>query len=206
MPGGDVQVAAHVGGVHPLRRLEIVEVVQIALRPRLEDDLPALRRCHGATEAQLVQNVLFRPATAGVLHQDPHINLPQVPEPLRELRPAELDPFELRRGDVVVFRCPCGSGSPLVKRVVGLPGDRVAIDGDRVIVNDRVFGKASGNGECSSSESVASTLVGSHQYFVLGDCRRASLDSRSFGAVPAKGILGRAVLSLWPPGSVGRVQ
>jgi len=128
-----------------------------------------------------------------------------------------------RRGDIVILASPC-DGVRLVKRVVGLPGDLVAIEDSRLVINHRVAGYGPvgdgvarrlvcrSRGRVIASEALGearhAVLVGpmagaDHSwgpvrvppncYFVLGDNREASLDSRFFGTVDRSLILGRAV-------------
>lgn len=105
------------------------------------------------------------------------------------------------RGDIVVFSHPDGSGKVLVKRVIGLPGDEVALSGGDVFVN----------GELLREQYIARpswsdfgpALVPAGQYFVMGDNRSHSLDSRSWGFLPQRQLLGRAALVVWPPSRAG---
>lgn len=111
------------------------------------------------------------------------------------------------RGQVVVFRAPetaerCGEGSggtTFVKRIVGLPGERVSerdgvvhIDGQRLI---EPYVQPSRRGR--NSESWPRVPAG--HYFLLGDNRAHSCDSRTWGAVPRSSLIGPAVLTYWPP-------
>jgi len=111
---------------------------------------------------------------------------------------------EPQRGDVVVIRIPQHSKELLIKRVVGLPGERLAIHDGQVYVNDQpleepyVHQKTRGHME--------ELVVPAEHVFVLGDNRRASNDSRSFGPVPYESVVGRAWLSYWPLERVGLVH
>jgi signal peptidase I len=106
-----------------------------------------------------------------------------------------------RRGEIVVLNLPDRHDDPLIKRVVGLPGDRVEIHEGAVYVNDVRLSepylnqRTPGNG--------ASQIVPEGHVFVLGDNRRCSNDSRYFGTVPVENLLGRAWLRYWPPTDVG---
>jgi len=102
-----------------------------------------------------------------------------------------------QKGDVIVFRPPTNSTTDFVKRVIGVPGDTVNITGGKVYVN----------GELSAyvdAETVPRTffeypiVVPDSEYFVLGDNRIASNDSRNWGYVHARDIVGRAWFLYWP--------
>ena len=108
------------------------------------------------------------------------------------------------RGDIVVFRYPNDPRQYFIKRVIGLPGDRVSISGGSVTIYDKDHPK----GFVLDEKSYLGTLatggakdikLGPDEYFLLGDNRSASLDSRVFGAVPRTYIIGRVWLRGWPP-------
>ena len=104
------------------------------------------------------------------------------------------------RGDVVVFRQP-GAKSVTVKRVIALPGD--LIDSAYGVV--RIGGKALQEPYASLTVQIAPQIVPANHVFVLGDNRAESLDSRAWGPLPRRLILGRARLVLWRAGSPRRV-
>ena len=101
-----------------------------------------------------------------------------------------------RRGDIVVFRFPGDTSRDFVKRVVGVPGDTVEIKSGEVFVNGAplhepyVINRDRGN--------EGPVAVPEESYYVLGDNRRASQDSRDWGTVPAENIVGRGWLRYWP--------
>lgn len=100
------------------------------------------------------------------------------------------------RGDVVVFRLDGDGDDLLVKRVVGVPGDRIEIRGSNVFVNgnpleENYLAQQVDNG------SLPSFALPAGRYFLLGDNREHSLDSRSFGPVDGSLILGKARLIFW---------
>ncbi|HEX2030449.1 MAG TPA: signal peptidase I [Actinomycetota bacterium] len=98
-----------------------------------------------------------------------------------------------RRGDIVVVRHP-GGGPEVVKRVVGLPGERVSTDGRTVWVDGRPATEPYARGAGPPGE----WRLGPAEVVVLGDARGLSTDSRSFGPVPLSAVEGRAVLRYWP--------
>lgn len=95
--------------------------------------------------------------------------------------------YSLQRGDFAVLRL--NSGELLVKRVIGLPGDHVVIDTDVTIVNDDVIDESYVFYQDEEYNNVDVT-VGDDQYFLLGDNRNNSLDSRYFGAVDSDQLIG----------------
>jgi signal peptidase I len=107
----------------------------------------------------------------------------------------------VRRGDVVVFAAP-DDGARLVKRVAGLPGDRLEIRHGRLWLNGEAAEDAPGLG-------LPPTVVPPRHYFMMGDNRSGSLDSRAFGCVPRGDIAGRVravAVSLDPVGHRPRWQ
>lgn len=106
-----------------------------------------------------------------------------------------------QRGDIVVFHPPTGSDTDFVKRVIAVPGDVVDVRNSRVFVNGR---EEHYSGQSTSSQGGAyPRTVPEGQYFVLGDNRAVSNDSRAWGFVPARDIIGRAWISYWPPSELG---
>ena len=101
-----------------------------------------------------------------------------------------------RRGEVIIFHFPRDPRRDFVKRVIGLPGDIVEVRQGAVYVNDkRLYEPYITH---PSQSSVAPLRVPADSYYVLGDNRRASNDSRDWGPVPAENIVGRAWVSYWP--------
>ncbi len=109
-----------------------------------------------------------------------------------------------RRGDVVVLHDPSGGTELLIKRVIGLPGERVMITDGRVYVDGVALDEpylqqpTQGGGRTWS--------VPPFEVFVMGDNRIASRDSRSFGTVPLEMILGHVIFRYWPVEQIGVVR
>lgn len=132
-------------------------------------------------------------------------------------------------GDIVVFHPPegattntCGEGAPplgaacneptgtradvnFIKRVVAGPGDRIAIDGGHVILNGKrqsepFIRECDETGQCEFPTEI--TVPADH-YFMMGDNRGSSDDSRFWGPVPEKWIIGQAFATYWPPKRIG---
>ena len=101
-----------------------------------------------------------------------------------------------RRGDIVVFWPPSDSERPFIKRVIGLPGERVEIGDGRVVVDGRALTEPYIRGLITYQASPIDVPPG--QYYVLGDNRNNSSDSHLFGVLPGDQIIGQAWLSYWP--------
>ncbi len=101
-------------------------------------------------------------------------------------------------GDVVMLRHPSTPGLSLVKRVIAAPGDTVAFRGGVVLRNGVAVDEAFLSPELRSFEDREPIVVPEGYYFVLGDHRNDSSDSRIFGPVPKKYILGRVQVRWWP--------
>lgn len=115
-----------------------------------------------------------------------------------------LEPIE--RGDVVVFRYPRDPSKSYIKRVIGMAGDHIRIDGGQVFVNDKPLDETYVPSEYTDQRSYPDITVPPHCYFVLGDHRSMSNDSRDFGSVNQSFIYGKAVFGYWPMEKMGRVR
>ena len=117
---------------------------------------------------------------------------------------------DIERGDTVVFWYPEDITKSYIKRVIGLPGDRVRIDAGQVIVNDRPLVEDYVEDDYKDQMSWPSNrldkVVPPGDYFVLGDHRSSSSDSRSWGFVPRGNIYGKAVFVYWPLTKLGRLR
>ncbi|MBC7927641.1 MAG: signal peptidase I [Bryobacteraceae bacterium] len=110
---------------------------------------------------------------------------------------------EIQRGDLVVFWPPFDPSRSYIKRVIGLPGDVVEVDNGEVLVNARPLREDYILKEYRDRMSMSPVTVGPEEYFVLGDHRSSSNDSRSWGAVPRNYIYGKAVFVYWPLDKLG---
>ena len=115
-----------------------------------------------------------------------------------------LEPIE--RGDIVVFRYPRDPSKSYIKRVIGMAGDRIRIDGGLVYVNGEALDETYVPAEYMDSRSYPEIVVPANSYFVLGDHRSMSNDSRDFGSVDQSFIYGKAVFGYWPMDKLGRVR
>jgi signal peptidase I len=110
---------------------------------------------------------------------------------------------EPHRGDIIVFRSVENPKEDLIKRVVGLPGDRIAVRDGRLFVNGKLQREPYVNKKFPDVSFSAATTVSGGHVFVMGDNRANSLDSRRFGPVPENNIEGEAFLRFWPPDRAG---
>ncbi len=104
---------------------------------------------------------------------------------------------EPQRGDIVVIESPEGTGKKLIKRIIGLPGEAVEIRRGRVYIDGEPLLEP--YHPYLGSRSYPPRRVGPDEYFVLGDNRDSSGDSRVWGTVSRDRLIGRAWISLWPP-------
>ena len=112
----------------------------------------------------------------------------------------------IERGDVIVFRYPRDTHKNFIKRVIGLPGDRVRVSEGHVYLNGHPLREPYVPEEYLDSRSYPEIRVPAESYFVLGDHRSMSNDSREFGPVPRSYIYGKAVFGYWPMEKVGVVH
>jgi signal peptidase I len=112
----------------------------------------------------------------------------------------------IQRGDIVVFRYPRDTTKSYIKRVIGVAGDRIRIDNGQVYVNDQALDEDYVPGEYADTRSYAEMTVPANSYFVLGDHRTMSNDSRDFGPVNERFIYGKAVFGYWPMEKLGRLR
>jgi signal peptidase I len=112
----------------------------------------------------------------------------------------------ISRGDIVVFKYPRDPSKSYIKRVIGAEGDTIRIDGGQVYVNGKALDEDYVPPAYEDMRSVQEVVVPPHCYYVLGDHRSMSNDSRDFGPVNESFIYGKAVFGYWPMDKVGRVR
>ena len=115
----------------------------------------------------------------------------------------------VERGDTVVFWYPHDPSKSYIKRVIGIPGDRIRVEGGQVYVNGEALAEnyvPSENRDYTSWRDGQEQVVPDGRYFVLGDHRNQSSDSRMWGYVPRENIYGKAVFVYWPLDKMGRVR
>jgi signal peptidase I len=109
----------------------------------------------------------------------------------------------IERGDVVVFWYPLDRSKSFIKRVVGLPGETIEIRSGHLYINNRELQEPYVPASYLDGSSYPALKIPPDQYFVMGDHRDSSNDSRMFGTVPRDYIYGKAVFAYWPMGHFG---
>ena len=113
----------------------------------------------------------------------------------------------IQRGDIVVFRYPRDPSKSYIKRVIGVAGDHVRILSGRVYLNGKALEEDYVPAEYSDARSYPDeVMVPPNAYYVLGDHRTMSNDSRDFGPVNQSYIYGKAVFGYWPVDKLGRLR
>ena len=113
---------------------------------------------------------------------------------------------DIQRGDVVVFLYPHDHQKSYIKRVIALPGDSLRIDHGHVFVNGRELVENYVPPRFEDDRSLPEETVPENEYFVMGDHRSISSDSRDFGPVDKNLIYGKAAFVYWPMEQVGVVR
>jgi signal peptidase I len=109
-------------------------------------------------------------------------------------------------GDIVVFHYPRDPSKSYIKRVIAIAGDRVQIDEGRVYVNGELLAEPYVPQEYADFRSYPEIKVPAHSFFLLGDHRTSSSDSRDFGPVDDRYIYGKAVFVYWPMDKLGKLR
>src|SRR5215468_4494841 len=112
----------------------------------------------------------------------------------------------IERGDMVVFWFPLDPSKSYIKRVIGVPGDTVRIEAGQVFVNGESLSEGYVPDEYRDRVSWEEHRVPAGNYFVLGDQRSSSSDSRTWGFVKREAIYGKAVFVYWPLDKLGRIR
>jgi signal peptidase I len=107
------------------------------------------------------------------------------------------------RGDVVVFHYPKNPRRDFIKRIIGLPGERVEVRGESIFINREEL--AEPYALHTGKYAWGPQRLGEDEYFVLGDNRSSSSDSHSWGPLPRDALVGKAWISYWPPKHLGLV-
>lgn len=115
------------------------------------------------------------------------------------------------RGDVIVFKAPKNQEYDYIKRIIGLPGEEIEIRNGKLYINDKLLDESYLPEEYITSggsfwREGLEAPVPQEQYFVLGDNRSHSSDSREWGTVPLENIIGKAWLRYWPFNKLGLVK
>jgi signal peptidase I len=104
------------------------------------------------------------------------------------------------RGDVIVFEYPLDPQVDYIKRIIAIPGDTISVVGQQVTVDGAMLNEPYINKDdpFNPFRPFTNRIVGANEYFVMGDNRGNSSDSREWGFVPRQNIIGRAALTYWP--------
>jgi signal peptidase I len=113
---------------------------------------------------------------------------------------------DIHRGDTVVFWFPLDTTKSFIKRVIAIPGDTVSVKRGTVVVNGKPLEESYIPLEYRDTMSMPSELIPKGFYFVLGDHRSSSYDSRMWGLVPKSYIYGKAVFVFWPFHDLGSIR
>jgi signal peptidase I len=113
---------------------------------------------------------------------------------------------DIQRGDVVVFLYPHDHSKSYIKRVIALPGDRMRIEQGRVYVNGKRIAEPYVPERFTDDRSEAQIVLPAHEYYLMGDHRSISSDSRDFGPVDRDLIYGKAAFVYWPMEQAGVVR
>ncbi|MEX2028838.1 MAG: signal peptidase I [Candidatus Curtissbacteria bacterium] len=103
--------------------------------------------------------------------------------------------YKPARGDVIVFKAPGPRNADFIKRIIGLPGENVKIENGTIFINDQKLNEPY---ETQQTQGSVNVKLEEGQYFVLGDNRASSSDSRVFGPIARNSITGRSWLVYWP--------
>ncbi len=112
----------------------------------------------------------------------------------------------IQRGDIIVFHYPLDPAQSFIKRVIGLPGDWVSIQDGQVYVNGKRLREPYVPPAYLDEETYSPVQVAPNHYYVLGDHRDFSNDSREWGTVARKYIYGKAVFAYWPLSDMGAIH
>ncbi len=117
---------------------------------------------------------------------------------------------EPNRGEVIIFKAPGANGDDFIKRIIGLPGEKVSIHEGKVYINGLVLNEIyipqttpTNAGVFLSEDKELEVPAG--EYFVLGDNRNHSADSRTFGFIQKSSIIGKAWFLYWPLSNLGLI-
>jgi len=113
---------------------------------------------------------------------------------------------DINRGDVIVFRYPRDPEKSYIKRVIAVPGDVLRIDRGQVYVNGSLLSENYVPRRFRDDRSLDESVIPPHEYFVMGDHRSISSDSRDFGPVERGLVYGKAAFVFWPSADIGVVR
>jgi signal peptidase I len=112
----------------------------------------------------------------------------------------------IERGDIVVFRYPRDTSKSYIKRVVAMPGEWVSVSKGHVFINGKPLTEPYLRASFVDAGNYPAVHIGAEEYYVLGDHRESSNDSRAWGTVNREYIYGKAVFIYWPFSQLGPVE
>lgn len=118
---------------------------------------------------------------------------------------------EPKRGEVIVFKSPEDKDKDFIKRIIGLPGERIKIQNGKIFINDLLLMENYIDKDLQTPAGKfflenQEFIIPPNAFIVLGDNRLNSSDSRSWGVIEKKEIIGRAILVYWPPNRMGLIS
>ena len=180
--------------------------------PKPEEARPASARF---TVSTWVRDLLFAVAISFLiitfLYQPVRVEGTSMMPELQDQERLFINKFEYRfepihRGDVIVFHYPLDPAKSYIKRVIAVPGDDLRIDDGQVYVNGKALAEPYVPARFRDQRSYPDTTLKASQYFVMGDHRLISSDSRDFGPVDRRLIYGKASFVYWPTDDMGVVR
>ncbi len=115
-----------------------------------------------------------------------------------------------QRGEVVVFKYPQNPSQRYIKRIIGLPGETIEIQDNKVIIfssgESQILDESNYLSQSIPTPGSLQISLGENEYFVLGDNRSASADSRRWGPLPGENIVGRVVFRAWPFAALAKIE
>jgi signal peptidase I len=194
--------------LNPRRRVWTRELIRLRIRGRRwMRDMSRFRVWARDIGISVIASLII----VTVLYQPVRVEGTSMQPGLRDQDRLFIDKFFFRfekisRGDVIVFHYPRDPEKSYIKRVVALPGDRLRIDHGQVWLNGKRLLENYVPEEYRDSRSYAEMVVPEDTYFMMGDHRSISSDSREFGPVERSLIYGKAVFVYWPTRDAGVVH
>lgn len=116
-----------------------------------------------------------------------------------------------QRGDVIVFQAPLDERYDYIKRIVGLPGETVSIIRGKIYINDELLNESYLPSDTETRQGLVFKdndrfNIPDQEYFVMGDNRAHSSDSRDWGTVPKENIVGKVWIRYWPFNKIGKIE
>lgn len=110
-----------------------------------------------------------------------------------------------QRGEVVVFKYPQNLSQRYIKRIIGLPGETIEIKDGKVLIDNKILDEKSYFPQFIQTPGNILITLNENEYFVLGDNRLASYDSRRWGSLPREDIIGRVFIRAWPITALAKI-